>query len=117
MGRKLLHETIVVDPRTNVPIISIQPFNQDGYDYAVKIRTMNVANHEDLQRRVGYQVRKFNACHRCLKCESVCKAGAISIVGDYYCINPDKCVHCGMCVDQKILRGGCMMDKYLRTKE
>lgn len=117
MGRKLLHEVIILDTRTNVPIISIQPFNQDGYDYAVKIRTMNVANHENLQRKAGYQVRKFNACHKCLKCESVCKAGAISIVGDYYYINPDKCVHCGMCVDQKILCGGCMMDKYLRTKE
>lgn len=117
MGRKLLRETIVLDARTNVPILSIQPFNQDGYDYAVKIRTMNVANHEELQRKAGYQIRKYNACHKCLKCESVCKAGAISIMGDYYYINPEKCVHCGVCVNQKILRGGCMMDKYLRTKE
>ena len=68
--------------RTNVPILSIQPFGQEGYDYAVKIRTMNVANHDDLQRMVSYQIRKFNACRKCLKCESLCKAGAISIVGD-----------------------------------
>lgn len=117
LGRKLLNETIVVEPRTNVPIMSIQPFKENDFEYAVKIRTMNVADHEALQRKAGYQVRKFNACHKCLKCESVCKSGAISIMGDYYYINPDKCVHCGMCVNQKILRGGCMMDKYLRTKD
>jgi phosphoadenosine phosphosulfate reductase len=115
-GRKLLHETIVVDPKSNVPILSIQPFKEDGYEYAVKIRTMNVADHDDLQRKAGYQIRKYNACRKCLKCESICKAGAINIVGDEYYINPKKCVHCLQCVDQRILRGGCMMDKYLRTK-
>lgn len=117
LGRKLLHETIVLDARTNVPIMSIQPFKENDFEYAVKIRTMNVSDHDALQRKAGYQIRKFNACHRCLKCESVCKSGAISIMADDYYINPDKCVHCGMCVDQKILRGGCMMDKYLRTKD
>lgn len=29
---------------------------------------------------------------------------------------PDKCVRCKMCVTAKYLDGGCMMDKYLRTK-
>ena len=80
LGKKLLNEVIVLDIRTNVPILSIQPFWQDGYEYAVKIRTMNVADHESLQRMVGYQIRKFNACRKCLKCESLCKAGAISII-------------------------------------
>ena len=116
LGRKILNEVIVLDSRTNVPILSIQPFQNEGYEYAVKVRTMNVADHETLQRQVGYQIRKFNACRKCLKCESVCKAGAISIIGDYYYIDPEKCVHCKMCVNQKTLRGGCMMDKYLRTK-
>ena len=116
LGKKLLRETVVLDARTNVPILSIQPFNQDGYDYAVKVRTMNVADHEDLQRMVGYQIRKFNACRKCLKCESICRQGAISIVGDYYYIDPQKCVHCKMCMTPKYLDGGCMMDKYLRTK-
>lgn len=32
-----------------MPILSIQPFNQDDYEYAVKIRTMNVQDHDDLQ--------------------------------------------------------------------
>lgn len=116
LGRKLLRETIVLDARANVPILSIQPFNQDGYDFAVKVKTMNVANHDDLQRMVGYQIRKFNACRKCLKCESICRQGAISIIGDSYYINPERCVHCKKCMTAKYLDGGCTMDKYLRTK-
>lgn len=116
LGKKLINETIVVDLKTNIPILSIQPFNQSEYDYSVKIKTMNVANHDDLQRMAGYQIRKYNVCRKCLKCESLCKAGAISIVGDSYYINPDKCTHCKMCMTAKYLDGGCTMDKYLRTK-
>lgn len=117
LGRKLIDETIVLDIKTNVPILSVQPFSQDGYDYAVKIKTMNVAKHDDLQRMVGYQVRKFNACRKCLKCESLCRFGAISIIDDEYRINESKCKHCRMCVTAKYLDGGCLMDKYLKTKE
>ncbi|MBO4888564.1 MAG: phosphoadenosine phosphosulfate reductase family protein [Firmicutes bacterium] len=116
LGKKLLRETIILDPRTNVPILSIQPFNQDGYEYAVKVKTMNVADHDNLQRMVGYQVRKYNACRKCLKCESICRQGAISIIGDSYYIDPGKCVHCKMCMTAKYLDGGCMMNKYLLTK-
>ena len=116
LGRKLLKETVILEPKSKVPIITIQPFNQSGYEYAVKIKTQNVADHDDLQRMIGYQVKKYNACRKCLKCESVCKQGAISIIGDEYYINEDRCVHCKMCVNQKYLVGGCMMDKYLRTK-
>lgn len=116
LGNKLLQEVMILDKRTNVPIISIQPFLQDGYDYAVKIKTMNVADHDDLQRMVGYQIKKFNACRKCLKCESICKVGAITMNNDGYYIDPDKCVQCKMCVTAKYLEGGCMMDKYLRTK-
>ncbi len=116
MGRRLIHETLVLDPKSNVPIIAIQPFNQDGFEHAVKIKTMSAKDHEALQRRIGYQVKKFNACRKCLKCESVCKQGAITIAGGEYYINPEKCVHCKMCVTEKYLTGGCMMDKYLRTK-
>ena len=116
LGKKLLHEVIVLDNKTNVPILSLQPFNQDGYDYAVKVRTMNVADHDDLQRLVGYQIRKFNACRKCLKCESLCRVGAITINSCGYYIDPDKCVHCKTCITAKYLEGGCMMDKYLKTK-
>ena len=116
LGQKLLNEVIVLDLKSKVPILSIQPFSQDGYEHAVKVRTMNVADHDNLQRMVGYQIRKFNACRKCLKCESLCRAGAISIAGGSYYINPNKCVRCKMCVTAKYLDGGCMMDKYLRTK-
>ena len=37
LGKKLLKEVVVLDSRTNVPILSLQPFFQDGYDYAVKV--------------------------------------------------------------------------------
>lgn len=117
LGQRLINEVLVLDIKTNVPIISIQPFSQDGYEYAVKIKTMNVADHDKLQMMCGYQIRKYNACKRCLKCESVCRAGAITITADDYFINPDKCVHCKKCVNAKYLTGGCMMDKYLRTKD
>lgn len=116
LGRKLINETIVVDMKTNTPILSIQPFAQEGYEYSVKVKTMNVAKHDDLQRMVSYQIRKYNACRRCLKCESICKFGAISLVGGVYHINSQKCQRCKMCVTAKYLDGGCTMDKYLRTK-
>lgn len=116
LGRKLLNEIIILDIKTNVPIISLQPFKVDGFEYAVKVKTMNVANHDDLQRQIGYQIRKFNACRKCLKCESVCKAGAIHISNAGYYIEPAKCVHCKKCVTEKYLVGGCMMEKYLKTK-
>ena len=117
LGRKMINETIIVDLKTNVPIISIQPFSQDGYEYAVKVKTMNVARHDDLQRMIGYQIKKFNACRKCLKCESLCKHGAISIIGDSYIISDKKCKRCKMCVTAKYLEGGCLMDRYLRTKD
>ncbi len=117
LGDKAINETIILDIDTNIPIISIRPFDQDGYDFAVRIKTMNVEKHDDLQRMIGYQIRKYNACRKCLKCESLCKFGAISITGGEYRLDPDKCKHCKMCITAKYLDGGCMMDKYLRTKE
>jgi phosphoadenosine phosphosulfate reductase len=117
LGRKLVNEIIIMDEKSNVPILSIQPFNQDGYDYTVKIKTMNVKNHDDLQRMVSYQIRKYNACRKCLKCESLCKFGAISIIDGNYIINKDKCKRCKMCVTARYLEGGCLMVKYLYVKE
>ena len=116
LGRKLINEIIIIDVKTQVPILSIQPFEQDGYDYAVKVKTMNVAKHDDLQRKVAYQIKKYNACRQCLKCESLCKFGAISILGGEYRIDDKKCKHCKMCVTAKYLEGGCLMEKYLKTK-
>ena len=115
LGRKLIKEVIVLDIKTNMPIISIQPFNSPESEYAVKVKTINVKDHEDLQRMISYQIRKFNACRRCLKCESICKYGAITIKAGIYHISEDKCHHCKACISQKFLSGGCLMDKYLRT--
>ncbi len=125
LGRKLINETIVVDLKTNTPILSIQPFAQAGYEYSVKVKTMNVAKHDDLQRMVGYQIKKYNACRRCMKCESLCRYGAISIVGGVYHIreyprykkDTAYCHKCKMCLTAKYLEGGCLMEKYLRTKD
>ena len=117
LGRKLLHEVVVLDLATNVPILSIQPFNQSDYDYAVKIRTMNVESHDSLQRMVSYQIRKYNACRKCLKCESVCPFGAITINSGAYKIDDKKCRHCKKCVTAKYLEGGCLMDRFLKSKE
>jgi phosphoadenosine phosphosulfate reductase len=117
LGRKLINEVIILDIKTNTPIISLQPFKQDGYEYAVKIKTMNVSKHDDLQRMIGYQIKKYNVCRKCLKCESLCRFGAISIIADEYHINKDKCKHCKMCVTPKYLENGCLMHKYLRIKE
>lgn len=123
LGRKLINETIVLDIKTNVPILSIQPFKQDEYTYSVKIKTLNVKSHDDLQRMVGYQIRKYNACRKCLKCESLCKYGAITIKNNEYYINdntdkndPKRCRRCKMCVTAKYLDGGCLMAKYLAQK-
>lgn len=114
LGRKLIHEVIVVDPHTSMPVLSIQPFTQESYEWSVRVETKS--NHEELQRMVGYQVRKFNACHKCLKCESICQFKAISVTKDGYHIDPNLCKHCRMCVTDRYLNGGCAMEKYLRTK-
>lgn len=116
LGRKLIKEVIVVDIKTNVPILSIQPFSQEGYEYAIKVKTINVAKPEDLHRMVGYQIKKYNACRKCLKCESLCRHRAISIVSGKYHISNIYCKRCRMCITAKYLEGGCLMEKYLKTK-
>lgn len=117
LGRSLINETIIIEPSTNVPIISLQPFDQGDFEYAVKVKTMNVSSHADLHRMVKYQIRKFNSCRQCLKCESLCRYGAITISNNNYHISPIKCTRCKRCVTDKYLEGGCSMQKYLRTKE
>ncbi len=117
LGRRILHEVLVLDLATNVPILSIQPFSQEDYSYAVKIRTLNVADHDNLQRMASYQIRKYNACKKCLKCESVCPFGAITVSSIQYKIDKSKCKRCKKCVTAKYLEGGCLMDRFLRSKE
>ena len=116
LGNRLLQETLILDTRTKVPIISVQPHQVEGYQHAVKIKTMNVQDHQALQRKIAYQIRKFNSCRKCLKCESVCTSGAITINSEEYHIDADKCTHCMMCVNPAVVENGCLMAKYLRTK-
>jgi len=113
-------ETVLLDVKTKEPIISVKSVEHEEYPYAVQIELLNCKNKVQRQayyRMFGYQVRKYNACRRCLKCESLCKQGAISIKGGKYKIDPYKCTHCQMCVTDKYLTGGCLMLKYLYIKE
>ncbi|AKL95591.1 phosphoadenosine phosphosulfate reductase family protein [Clostridium aceticum] len=112
MGSKLLNEVLVLDVKTNIPIISIQT-KSDKYDFSVKIKTLNVKKHDDLQRMIGYQVRKYNACRKCLSCETVCMFNAITVSNNGYKIDENKCTKCKMCVTSKHLEYGCLMGKYL----
>lgn len=117
LGRKIVSEILILDLRTKVPIISIQPYNTSEYNYSVRIKTLNVQNHNKLHMMIGYQIRKYNACRKCLKCESVCEHGAITIDRNTYKINPNKCAHCLKCVSSKYLSGGCLMDRFLKTRK
>ena len=117
LGRKILNETVFVDPETKMPKLAIMPFDKPGQDYSVKIRVLEQGEESDLLRMAKYQVVKFNACRQCLKCESLCRFGAISIFDGTYAIDPTKCTHCRQCVTDKYLEGGCLMRKYLRTKD
>lgn len=116
LGRKLLDETVYVDSKTGEPLIAILPFAQPGQEHGVKVRVLNARSQDALLRMAKYQVVKYNACRQCLKCESLCRFGAISISGGVYSIDEKKCTHCQQCVTDKYLEGGCLMRKYLRTK-
>ncbi|MBF8984097.1 phosphoadenosine phosphosulfate reductase family protein [Lutibacter sp. B2] len=117
LGRKLIGEVIVLNHKTNMPKLSIQPFNSGDYEIGVKIQILetrlNKLEYDKLERQISYQVRKYNACKGCLGCEAVCKYRAISIRGNSYHIDESKCTRCGKCVDPKYITKGCLMAKYL----
>ena len=117
LGRKLLKEKVYLDPKTKEPSFAILPFNSPEYEHAIKIRIIDERKGDDILRMARYQLVKFNACRQCLKCESLCRFGAISVSLGEYIINEEKCAHCLQCVTDKYLEGGCLMKKYLRTKE
>lgn len=116
LGRRLLDERVFVDRATGEPVAAIMPFTSPDYEYAVKVKALS-GDKDTTLRMAKYQVVKFNACRQCLKCESLCRSGAITIAGGTYSIDPKKCTRCRMCVTDKYLEGGCLMSKYLKTKE
>lgn len=117
LGRKLVHEKVFLDQKTDQPLFSIMPFRQNDYSYAIKIRLLDPSNTEAVIRMARYQIIKYNACRQCLKCEALCRFGAIAVSHGRYTIDTNKCTHCRQCVTDKYLEGGCLMRKYLRTKE
>lgn len=117
LGRKLLNEVVFIDPKTKEPLFALMPFSNDETENGAKVRVLKESESEAITRTARYQVIKFNACRQCLKCESLCRYGAISINDLEYYIDPSKCTHCKQCVTDKYLEGGCLMSKYLRTKE
>lgn len=111
LGRKLLNEVLVL--KGNVPIIAIQVENET----TVKIKTMNVSDHQRLRRLIENQLTKFKLCRRCYKCEAVCTRKAISIEKDKYLIDENKCSGCLACTKEDYIYDGCMMKRYLRISK
>ena len=112
-GRKEINERLILHPTTKVPIISLQPLS----DRKIKIVTINVQKPHSLHSRLAYQIVKYNACNQCLKCESLCRFGAITCTPEKYEIDNNKCKRCQACVNPHYLAGGCLMCRYLRTKK
>lgn len=106
LGKKLINETLVLDSKTKMPLISIQPKYSDGFLNSVKIKILDIKNTKALTRIIKYQILKFNACRLCKKCESLCPFGAIALSGNKYKIDGVKYKRCRKCVDPKILAGG-----------
>lgn len=117
LGRKMLKEKVFLNAKTMQPSFAIMPFMQPGSDHSMKIRIFDTEDENSILRKAKYQIIKFNACRQCLKCESLCRFGAISISSNTYRIDDSKCTRCQQCVTDKYLEGGCLMRKYLRTKE
>lgn len=115
LGRKLINEVVVLDQKSKMPFLSLQPFGNSEYDYAVKVKMLNVSNPGQVRRKIEYQVRKYNACRGCLKCEAVCPAGAIHVSKGNYHIDETLCKHCGFCLDSKRVPAGCIMNSYLNS--
>lgn len=109
LGRKLVGEVLVLDTHSKLPILSIQPYAQEGH--AVRIKTMNVTSHRRMQQKIVYQIRKYNACRACGKCVSVCVAGAIRIKNADYVIDQNKCTRCQKCISTKYIDAGCIMKR------
>jgi phosphoadenosine phosphosulfate reductase len=47
----------------------------------------------------------------------VCSFDAINVSNLRYYIDENKCRRCKKCITAKYLEGGCLMDRFLRSKE
>ena len=112
-GRKAISEKLILHPTSGEPFVSLQALG----NRTIKIVTLNVQRPHNLHGRLAYQVVKWNACASCLKCESLCKHNAIEVKPCRYRIDDSKCTKCQACVNPKYIPGGCLMTRYLRTKE
>ena len=112
-GRKEINEMLILHPTSMIPIISLQPLSKRK----IKIVTINAQNPRSLHSRLAYQIVKYNACNQCLKCESLCRFGAITSKPDKYEIDSSKCKRCQAGLNPKYLYGVCLMCRYLRTKK
>ena len=112
LGRKLLNEVIVLDLKTNKPIIKLQGRLNT---HTLKVITISANNYRLLSQRIDCQLRKYQSCIGCLGCISICPFNAISYVDGSYRIIQDKCKSCLKCIHP--WRGGCLMTKVLAVKK
>ena len=111
-GNKSLGEKLVLDRASLQPYIKIEILSP----VQVRISLLGAQDTRKLFREIKYQMVKYNACQGCLKCESLCTVGAISVRSGVYSIDENKCIGCKKCCTPRLLPGGCMMKRYLRTK-
>lgn len=95
--------------RGKIPLFEVKPSEN-----VLEIDIMTDQRRRELERKIGYQIRKWNACRGCLKCEDICERCAISVRGGKYRIDGEKCTHCGRCMQGKYIIGGCMMSYFLK---
>lgn len=115
LGNRLLKEIVFIDHRSKQRIFSIAPFTVPNQEYSVKVKIYQPERKAELRMKISYQIRKYNICRRCLKCESVCMFGAISLQDGYH-IDANKCTRCQRCIMDKFITGGCLISKFLKTK-
>ena len=112
LGRKVLNEVFVVDPKTNQAILKIQGKLNS---YTLKVIAVNPSNYTLLSKRVDCQLRKFQSCIGCLGCVSICPNNAIAYANERYHIQENKCTQCLQCIHP--WTGGCLMTKVLAVKK
>lgn len=112
LGRKMLNEVFVIDPRTNHTILKIQGRINS---YTLKVIAVNPSNYLLLSKRVDCQLRKFQSCIGCLGCVSICPNNAIAYANEKYHIQESKCNQCLQCIHP--WTGGCLMTKVLAVKK